>query len=552
MEDADIEIESDYEESTQAVIMHEPLTRPKPGVSNYRLGGRKPLATIGSLMIGPVMLQVCGALYGVISTMWVSRALGTIGVSAISTYSTFDMIGRAFGFFLAVSASTKVSQLFGKGQHEEAGQVICDLLRMCLVCGAFVPAVLIPLVNICCRWFGASEEVVKMGFEYLCPILACSVFTCIYVTCNGLLQGEGRTLLVGIISTCSLVASMFGFETLFLFGFKSGIRGAGWATVLGDAIPGIGIAICYFTGKFTVKPNWRGLFKKFSPHSFPAMKVGISQLVSNLSMSIPGIVMRKLIGASVDSEADFNNALAGYNMVFRYAMITNCVVIAVSMGFIPAASYAYAAKLYKRFLRLFYHGLWIAGAWSVLTTIFSWAIPTEISKVFGSGDEYLKWAGPMLKYGNALGFIMFFRINAQGCLQALQLGGQAMILTITSQLIAIIAFAFILYYTDKHNAIRLCWAYPLGYAFGLVMGILVLIKPLMKVYRLYKETDGDNQPDVELQIEKSLKDIEDDPTNAKVEVDEEKKESESKSSSTSTTGSVMASTDKECENIVEI
>lgn len=482
-EDSNDEIESDYqgEEDLDGIE-----TAKDHAVDNYRLGGRKPLITILVLMGGPVMLQVCGALYGIISTMWVSKAVGNIGVTAISAYSTFDNIGRAFGFFLSVSASTKVSQLFGMGKHEEANQVVTDLLRMCVVCGALVPAILLPIVNICCRWFGCDDEVVGLGFKYLCPILSCSVLTCIYVLDNGLLQGEGRTLLVGIISVCTLCASMFIFETLFLFAFKTGIVGAGVATVLGDTLPAIGLTVCYFLGKFSVKPHLSGFIKKFSPHTLPAMKVGLSQLVANLSMSVPGIVMRKLIGASC-TEEQFNPAMAGYNMVFRYAMITNCVVIAVSMGYIPAASYAYASKRYKRFLRLTFHALWISQVWSLITNIPTWVCPREICKIFGSDPDYLSYAGPMVNKGNMLQFISYFRIITQGCLQALQLGGQAMIITFCTQLLAIIVFAFVLYYTNKHDPVRLCWCYPISYALGLVMGSLMLIKPLRNVYRLYKE-----------------------------------------------------------------
>lgn len=482
--DGEIEINANEEDQEE----NKSPTKPE----NYRLGGRKPLPTILSLMGGPVLLQICGAAYGIVSTMWVSKAVGTVGVTAISLYSSFDTIGRAFGFFLSISASTKVSQLFGLGCAEEAGQVVCDLLRMCVVCGAFVPAVLLPLVNMCCRWFGADDEVVDLGFSYLCPILSCSVFTCVYLLCNGLLQGEGRTFLVGIVSVISLCTSMFVIETLFLFAFKSGIQGAGWATVLGDAIPGIAITICYFRGKFTLKPDWHGLFRKFSPHTFKALRVGISQLVSNLSTSIPGIIIRKLIGNASPPD-EFNSVLAGYNVIFRYAMVTCCVVIAVNMGYIPSASYSYAAKRYKRFLRLTFHAMWISQLWCLLTNIFTWAIPREISKIFGSDPEYLKWAEKMLLVGNMLGIINYFRFICQGFLQALQMGGYAMIITFTTQLVALLVFAFIFYYTDKHDPVRICWCYPLCYASGVVMGVCMMIKPIIKIRKLQKESEANTE-----------------------------------------------------------
>ena len=453
---------------------------------NERLAGSRPLMTILKLMVGPVILQVTGALYGIISTMWVSKAIGPLGVSAVSAYTAFDNIGRAFGFFLSVSASTKISQLFGQGKADEAGQVICDLMRVALVCGAIVPAILFPVMDPCCRWFGASDDVIDLGRRYFSPIAGCSFFTCLYVACQGFLQGEGRTLLVGLIALASLCVSMFVFQTTLLFGFKTGIEGAGWSTALADIIPGVTVSVLFLSGKFTVKPKWRQLCKPFSKHTWSALRVGISQLVSNLSISIPGIVIRKLIGESVPPE-EFNNAIAGYNMVFRYAMVTTCVVIGCNMGYIPAASYANAAKLYKRLLRLTLHCFWINLAWCVLTTIFSWAIPREISKVFGSGEDYLKWAAPMLKYGNALGFIMFIRINAQSFLQALRYASRTIIMTFTVQLASLIIFALILFYTDRHNAVRICWSYPLAYAFGVGMAAFMLTGPMIKVVRLYKE-----------------------------------------------------------------
>lgn len=62
----------------------------------------------------------------------------------------------------------------------------------------------------------------------------------------------------------------------------------------------------------------------------------------------------------------------------------------------------------------------------------------------------------MVNKGNMLQFLSYLRMIAQGCLQALQLGWQAMIITLTTQLIVIVAFAFILYYTNKHDPVRLC------------------------------------------------------------------------------------------------
>ena len=448
---------------------------------HYRLAGRPPLITILILSIGPIASQLISALYGTIDTVWVSQSVGEIGMTAVSAYTAFDNIGRAFGFLTSVAGSQKISALFGAGQDEEATQVMCDLLRVCILSGIIVPAILAPLVKEGVRWFGADEEVVELGYGYLLPILCCTVFTCWFVTCGGFLQGEGRSLLFGIIQVISLIFNMLVLDPIFLLVFKWGLPGAGWARVISEAIPALALIICYFCGVFTVKPKVSQLFKKFNKNTLPSLKVGMSQLVSNLSVSIPGIIVRKFIGnASRNGGHNFNDVLAGYNIVFRYAQITNNVMIGITMGFLPPASYSFASKNYKRWLRLAIHLNWINLFWGCVTAVLSWSIPRQISMIFSSGDGYLYWAEKLLRVGNALGFIVFGRFNFPALLQSLQMGLTSTFLSLSSQLVSIIVFAIILYYTNQTSPEAVIWCYPLSYAFGLIVGAIVIYIPVKK------------------------------------------------------------------------
>lgn len=480
-DDKEIESKEEEEESPEVIQL-----RKDQEESRKKLAGEKPLKTLFLLMIGPFMQQISSALYGIFSTVWVSMGVGPIGVTAISTYTTFDAFGRCCGFFLCTAAATQISALFGAKKSQEAPQVVCDLLRVAVFMGVLVPSVLCPTVNIACRWFGAGDEVVALGYDYLLPILVTSVITCINVACTGFLQAEGKTLLIGLVAMGSLIGSMCVFGPLFVLAFKWGMTGAGVSTVMSDAIPGVTFLCCYFGKCFLVKPKFSGLIKKFSPYTFKALRVGASQLVSNLGMVVPGIVIRKLIGQSVTGQA-FNDALAGYAIIFRYQMVINCVCIAVSSGFIPAASYAYAAKNYRRYWRLVLHAAWISQTWSLITNIFSWAIPKEVSKIFGTDPGYLKYAEPMLFNGNALGFLCWFRIIAQGILQSMQMGFRAMILSLITQLFSIIAFAYLLYYTGKNDPSRIIWCYPMSYALGVILGLALIIPELRRVYILRNE-----------------------------------------------------------------
>lgn len=453
----------------------------------YRLAGRKPLITILNLMVGPVISQVTGALYGIINSIWVSKKLGEQGLSAVATEITFEGIGRAFGFFLMIAGSTKISQLFGRKQFDDATQVACDLMRLTIVCGIIVPVVILPSHDPMCKWFKASKQTMEWGFQYILPLCACSVLTCLNLCCQGFLQAEGRTMLIGFIDLVALVVACGGICPLLLFGLNVGICSASVSTICADAVPGIVLCILYFRGKFGIKLNWRQLFKPFSKHTWPALVVGLSQLVSNLSACIPGIPIRNLIGRSCGDDHIYDLAMASFNVCCRVFQFGSCICIAVTTGFIPPASYAHAANNDKRYLKLAMHAAWINLVWSIFITILALAIPRQISMIFGSGEEYLDYSVPILMNSNYLGWFRWVQLNSQAMLQALQYGVHAMIVSMLSNFVGFLIFAYILFYTDKHNVKRLMYLYTCTTGFGTVVGLALLSFPLWKLYKKSKE-----------------------------------------------------------------
>lgn len=457
---------------------------------DLRLGGSKPLKTIFKLSIGPLLSQVTNGLYGVITTIWISKACGDDGLSAVSTMNAFDGIGRAFGFFLAIAAATQVSYLYGKGKSQEAGQIIADLIRMSFICGAIVAAILLPVLKPCAKWFGADDHIVDLGFKYMEPLSIFAFNTCLFLAAGGCLQGEGRTFLFGMSNVACLFLNMVCFNPIFLFLFKTGIIGASSATVLSEFIPGFTILVLFYMHKFGVKPQLNQLLKKFSPNTWPALKVGTSSLIAQLSICVPSIMVRKYIGMACGNDPQtFADAMAGFNAAIRICNLTHSIFNAISQAFIPAASYSFAAKRYKRYLKLTIHIFWLMLAWGAVTCILTWAMPRTLSKMFSNGEGYLKFAEKMVAYNNALGPISGVKLNAQSMLQAIQMGPRATILSFINNFVTIVILVLALYYSNPHDGARIIWCYPLSHLMSCFISIFFLWKPIKNIIRLSKEED---------------------------------------------------------------
>ena len=476
---------------------------------HYRLGGRPPLKTLAILLVGPLVSQIVSGLYGVITSMWMAKAMGDLGMSAISLYSNLDNIGRAFGFFLNTAASSKISALFGQNQGSEAGQVFCDLVRCCFVCGAIVPLVLLPVCQPLGRWFGSDPETIKYGFQYLAPLLGCSSITCVYLLMCGCLQAEGRSILVGAIQVGSLVANMLGFNPLFLLVFKWKTIGGAFATILSELIPAVILCVLYFCGRFGVKPDWRGLFKKFSPHTLPAVKVGISQLIMNLSRSVPSIFLRKFMGLCAEHNpiGTFDDAVAGLNAVVRIYGITDSVRMAVSMGLLPSVSYAFTAHRVNRIFWLIFHACWINLIWAVGTCLFTAFGAKYLAMTISSSPTYLMWATPMLRTSNWEAPYSWIRNVVQTVLQALQYGNTATIYSFGATFVSYILSLVILYYTDNSNFVRMMYTFPMHSAVAVVAGMILIYFPLRKLYRMKSQYDDNGQPIGDTEGKEDLQDL---------------------------------------------
>jgi Na+-driven multidrug efflux pump len=460
---------------------------PKEG--NERLGSRPPLRTLFILSIGPLISQITGALYGVVNTIWVAKAVGEIGMSAVSFYLNFDGLARAFGFFLQVAASAEVSALIGEGLPDEAAQVFCDLLRISVLCGGLACGIFLPLAKPVVRWCQAPEATVQLGWRYICPNLIGAVIPCWFLFSLGCLQAEGRSWHFTIAQVTSMVLNMAVFAPFFLFVCKTGIAGVSYSMLLGEFLPAATVVFLFYRGKFDIKPNWRGLFRRPSRYSLTAAKTGLSQLVFQLSMCFPGTIVRKWIGESIDDAATFDNIMAAFNAFCRCWVLSIAPAMAVTIGYLPAASYAFGAKRFRRIVSLLGHAAWVAVLWAAITMIVTVGFPDLPCRIFANTEEYLYWGRLVVRWGNLTGIVLVFPMIITALLQSVQMGGLGTIYTFSSQCLPLPATVTLLYFTNKHDVARLFYAYPISQAVASLMAIPFTYKAVKEVWKRPDDRD---------------------------------------------------------------
>ncbi|OHT15087.1 MatE family protein [Tritrichomonas foetus] len=450
---------------------------------HMRLGGYPPFQTICRLTIGPLLSQVIQSLYGLMNSFWISRTIGEKGMTVMSIIVVVDFINTAFAQYFNVCMSARISFLFGRGIEEHAPQVVVDLHRFCFIVGILVPAILLPLSKPLMVWYGANDEIERMGFEYLLPQLCCSFVNFSYLSLCGLLQAMGHSLLFGICQITSAILNMAVFDPLFLVGLKTGMWGASTATVLANLLPALFIYIRVFCGKFNVKPKFHMYFRKFDRHSFSAMRVSLSQLISNLAASIPVLLLAKYVAQSGAAIGKYEVYMAAWNVNDRLYAFTICVCNALNQGFLPAASFAYGCNRLNRLLRLGLYALLLGSCWSVLCCIVIQVFTKHISGIWGNDPEYLKASVKMLRIGYFTCFLNQGAYTITACLQAMKMVVISVLTSVFTYLIPLPVFSSILYFTDKKNPERLMYAYVCNNIWSF---LVVMVIAFVKLRFLFK------------------------------------------------------------------
>ena len=463
----------------------EPVSQePTETEEDKRLGGYSPLGTLFRLVGGPILSQITSACYGLVDSMWISKAIGEIGLTATSTSYVIDYVGLAFGHFVNIAASTQVSFLFGQKRTSDIGQVVIDLLRICCILGVLVPAVLLPISKPLMMWLSNNNEhVVEMAFYYLLPVIVGAITAMVYLMGCGVLQAEGRTWLFALAQISSFIMNGLIFDPLLLFGFKTDVWGGALATMLAELIPGCVIMFFLLRGKLTIQFRCEMWRKCFSKDSMTALKVGASSLIMHLSTTIPAIVMQKYIALTAAYVDQFEDIMAMWNVVLRLYQLAVCIVLAFNTAYLPAASYAFGRSDYKRIVRLTLHALWVTIVWAGICNAVICLLPRQLGMIWSSKDNFLSWVERILPRSFMVIVLCPIPYISIAFLQAVNRPLFASILSILTSLVPLPVFSSIMYFTDRTDPVRLFWAYVMRDVFSLVVSIAIVAYPFVDVIR---------------------------------------------------------------------
>lgn len=279
------------------------------------------------------------------------------------------------------------------------------------------------------------------------------------------------------------------FGPLLLFGVKVPFKYAGIAFALSQSIPGIVLTSLIFSKKFKTITSWSNLIKKPIYDTYIGLKIGTPYILNVIMGLFPLLVAINLMSTAAVSQGVIAQYGPCLSVFFKIQPLANCFSIAFGQGLLGPGSYAFSRKNYDRVKKLFFIALTAS-----LIPQFIWlgvlvGAPVSVAKIWLSDKATLEYAKTMIPKPFITNWTTGVNEIVTSLLQCLGFAWTAMTPSIVRGIFYIV-YGLILYYTNKHDSVRMIYTYCLNDTTILILDFIIVIKPLIELYRNHDFIDN--------------------------------------------------------------
>lgn len=325
-----------------------------------------------------IVMMIFTSIYSVVDGFFVSNFVGKTPFAAVNFIMPFLMILGAFGFMFGTGGSALISKTMGEGDNEKAKRIFSLLIYVSIGCGVVIAVLGIIFIRPVAALLGAEGEMLDNCVLYGRIILAALPafmlqyeFQSLFVTAEKPQLGLAVTVAAGVTNMV--------LDALLVAVFSLGLVGAAAATALSQCVGGL-VPLVYFGCK-----NSSAL--RLTRTEFDGKALlrtctnGVSELLSNISMSIVGILFNmQLIKYSGE------NGVAAYGVLMYVDFIFLAIFIGYSVGTAPLIGYNYGSGNHEELKNLLKRSLWIIGISSVAMVVVAKLLARPLAAMYVGYD----------------------------------------------------------------------------------------------------------------------------------------------------------------------
>lgn len=435
------------------------------------LGTEKISKLVIAFGVPSVISQVVNALYNIVDQIFIGQGVGYLGNGATSVIMPLTVLVMALALLIDQGAASYMSLKLGEGDERAVAKGVGNAITTLCIIGIALTVLFNIFLKPLCILFGATADNLPYALDYG-RIIACGVFFFTIDTgMSGLIRADGspKYSMVGLLIGCITNIIL---DPIFIFVFHWGVKGAAWATVIGQILNAI-VCVSYIWKFKSVKLD-KSCFALNGKTLWKICSMGTSSFVTQISIVIVMAVSNNVLvyyGAKSIYGADI--PLTTLGIVMKVNMIVTAFVQGLSTGVQPIFGYNYGSGQKDRVKKTFYIVLAAATSFLILAFLVFQFAPMSIVRLFGSeSDLYNEFAVKCFRI-----YLLVIPINGLQMIvrilfQSIGKPVQATILSLARQIVFLVIPTILLpMVMGVEGAL---WASPVAETLAFIMALIML------------------------------------------------------------------------------
>ena len=446
-----------------------------------------PLATepagklIAKFAIPAIISMLVSSLYNIVDQIFIGQGVGMLGNAATNIAFPISIICTATALLLGIGSASNFNLESGAGNSQKAARIAATGLSMLAMCGVIIAVVVLlfldPILNIC----GVTPDVLPYAQDYT-GICAVGIPFLILTTGGNHLIRADRSPTYSMI--CMLTGAIINtiLDPLFIFVFHWGIKGAAWATIIGQILSGL-MVIVYFV-RFRHMELKKEMFLPKARLLKMIASRGMASCINQIAMAIVQVAMNNTLRHyGADSMYGTDIPLACVGVISKVNMVFMAICIGISQGCQPIWGFNYGAGKYDRVRETYRKAATVSLTVGIIFFICFQMFPRQLVSIFGTGsEEYFHFAERYFKIFMFMTFINGIQPMSSGFFTSIGKAKLGIVVSLTRQVLFLLPLIVIFPIFMGIDGVM--YAGPIADAAAAVVAISLAFKELGKMKKM--------------------------------------------------------------------
>ncbi len=402
--------------------------------------GTQPVGRLLFKMALPaVTAQIINVLYNMVDRMFIGHIpqVGAQALTGVGVTMPIIVAVSAFAALVSMGGAPRASIMMGKNEKEKAERILGNCFILIIVVSFLLTAGILLFGEKLLLLFGASENTLGYGLEYLNIYAMGTIFVQLSLGMNAFITTQGYagtsmcTIVIGAVLNILL-------DPVLIFALDMGVKGAALATIISQAVSAAWV-LRFLTAQKTFLKLRKQYFRIRKEIAAPCIALGLSPFIMQFTESIITVC--------------FNTSLLKYGGDLAVGAMTILVtamqfmmvpITGITQGAQPIISYNFGAGANERVRRAFKLLLAASMAYSSILWCVCVFFPQIFIGLFTADPRLLEMTAWAIRIYMASALLLGVQLSCQQTFIALGNAKTSIFLAILRKILLLIPLIFIL------------------------------------------------------------------------------------------------------------